>query len=149
MTDANTRLLPRPTPETPREFPRTPTSEQQTHQAEEAAQQRAAAETNRAAARQFLSQANDAAARDQWDEAIADCRRAQQLDATLNTDARVREMNDKKIAAAQALLLEADVAYKTNRNVRALDYYQRVKALLPANHEKMAYVDDKIRELRR
>ena len=69
--------------------------------------------------------------------------------STAADEAAIKDVNAKRLKAAEVLLVEADYDYKRKNDAAALRSYLSAVALLSRDHPRFAEVNQKIQELRK
>jgi tetratricopeptide (TPR) repeat protein len=105
-------------------------------------------EARKAAAAQALTEAHDFDNKNDYDQAIQAFRRAGTLDRDARVDDDIKRVQDKKTQAGVKACDEAKNAYAFNRRQEALQLYQQVVRLLPAEHPCAVLAKDRIAGLK-
>jgi len=106
-------------------------------------------EARKGVAGQALTEARDAEAKNDYDQAIAGFRRAGTLDRDTHVDEDIKRVQDKKLQAGLKACDEGKNAFAFNRGQQALQYYQQVVKLLPESHPCFATAKERIATLSR
>jgi tetratricopeptide (TPR) repeat protein len=105
-------------------------------------------EARKAAAAQALAEAHDFDGKNDYDQAIQAFRRAGTLDRDARVDEEIKRVQDKKTQAGLKACDEAKNAFAFNRRQEALQLYQQVVRLLPAEHPCAVLAKDRIAGLK-
>jgi tetratricopeptide (TPR) repeat protein len=106
-------------------------------------------EARKGVAGQALTEARDAEAKNDYDQAIAAFRRAGSFDRDTHVDEDIKRIQDKKLQAGLKACDEGKNAFAFNRGQQALQYYQQVVKLLPESHPCYATAKERIATLSR